>query len=303
MTHIHLPSFTENGAINFGSILDKQKCAELYEDVFNSREWSKNLFRSQEDVENDPQFEKTNPGKGVCNLAEKYDLSFIEDNEILKDHLEGILGRDYEIILKKFIVGVPEDWVPDWLFPLVSEQLVANLNPYIKPEFRDVTCLRGIDYHMDLIDHPDQTGEYVTLYVYLTDVDMGMSPLHLVEKSHMYGATVFPHCLKNEDIEPGTIEYGPDEDHMTKLNKKVLTGEGGTVYLWSSLTLHGTKPTKSDTSRISLRYTIKKNPDNTGTELIDDLLNSSEGHLTMEKTRDDIDLETFEQVKFNKILK
>jgi hypothetical protein len=83
----------------------------------------------------------------------------------------------------------------------------------------------------------------------------------------------------------------------------VLTGEGGTVYLWSSITLHGTKPQKSDKSRISLRYTIKKNSKNNGNELIDDLLNSSKGQLTMKKTRNDIDLKTFEQVKFNKFLK
>jgi hypothetical protein len=67
--------------------------------------------------------------------------------------------------------------------------------------------------------------------------------------------------------------------------------------------LHGTRPQTSDKARISLRYTFKKNDNNKKNELINDLLNSSEGPLTTEKGRDDINLETFEQVKFDKVLR
>ena len=299
----HISSFIENGIIEFGPIIDKKKCAELYEDVLKTRDWSENLFRSQEEVEKDPKFDKANPGLGVFNLAEKYDLSFIEDNEIVKDHLERILGLDYEILLKKFICGVPPNWVPKWLMPEATKKVGANMGRWIKPEYRDITYFRGLEYHQDLIDHPGQTGEYVTFYVYLDDVDIGMSALNVVAKSHMYGATMFPHCLENEDKEACTIDYGPDENHMTTLNTKVLPAERGYAFLWSSITLHGTRPQTSDKARISLRYTFKKNDNNKKNELINDLLNSSEGPLTTEKGRDDINLETFEQVKFDKVLR
>ena len=43
------------------------------------------------------------------------------------------------------------------------------------------------------------------------------------------------------------------------LIKKELVGVAGTVYFWTSTTLHGTRPqTINDDFRISLRYLIKK---------------------------------------------
>ena len=49
---------------------------------------------------------------------------------------------------------------------------------------------------MDLLDYPNFDGDYITLYVYLTDVDNSQSPLKLVENSHKFGPTRFPHYLK-----------------------------------------------------------------------------------------------------------
>ena len=80
----------------------------------------------------------------------------------------------------------------------------------------------------------------------------------------------------------------------------------GTVYLWSSMTLHGTKPTIDDLPKISLRYTIKKNNKLNKKNLpINRLLNKVKGKLYLKIMRDDVKLKSknLDQLKFNKILK
>jgi len=298
-----LKNFEEKGIITLKEILNKDKCDELVAKVEKTRNWSKDLFRSEEDVKLDPQMTKTNPGRGVQNLAEEYDLDFIEKNEHFKSCVNSLVGEDYEIILKKFVVGVPEDWIPRWVQNIVSIKLNGNLGSYIKKDFRNVSYFRGIDYHMDLIDHPGQIGDYITVYVYLNDTDINMSPLHVIENSHHFGPTKFPHFIKNDGED--TIIYGPDENNHKKFNKQILTGNKGTVYFWSSITLHGTKPTKSDKHRISLRYTIKKNKNYKNKVLIDNILNNMNKVKGLDIMRDDIDLNSknLTQLKFNKILK
>ena len=39
------------------------------------------------------------------NLAEKFDLKFIEENPVIQDCMSKVLGPDYNILLKKFIVA------------------------------------------------------------------------------------------------------------------------------------------------------------------------------------------------------
>lgn len=293
-------SFKNLGIIDFGQVLEIEKCVETFNEIKNSRNWSTELFRSQEDVKLNPQFKKVNPGRGVSNFAEKLNLNYIEENRVIKDTLNQILGNDYEIILKKFVVGVPDSWLPDWLKPIISKNLTANLGEYIKKEYRDVTYFRGIDFHMDLIDHPGQIGDYVTLYVYLDNVNEKMSPLHVVEKSHIFGATKFPHEIKIED--KNNIKYGNNSKNLQSFKKRILTGNTGSVYIWSSMTLHGTIPVGGDLPRFSLRYTIKKNSKNKQPFLIDKLLNGVKGYKKLNTMRDDLN-NSFEQVKFNKTLK
>ena len=299
-----LKNFEEKGIITLKEILRKDKCDELLAKVMKTRKWSKELFRSEEGFKLDPQMTKTNPGStGVQNLAEEYDLDFIEKNEHFKKYINYLVGEDYEIILKKFVVAVPESWIPSWLQKNASKKLIANLGPYIKKEFRNVTYFRGIDYHMDLIDHPGEIGDYITAYIYLNDTDISMSPLHVIENSHQFGVTKFPHFIKNDQDD--TVIYGYDKNNHKKFNKQILTGSKGTVYFWSSMTLHGTKPIKSDKHRISLRYTIRKNKKSTKKVLIDSILNNLDNIKGLDIMRDDINVfsKNHTQLKFNKVLK
>lgn len=298
----NLQNFLKNGIIEFGNIIDKKKCKEIYEEVVNSRDLSRNLFRTEEDFLKNPDSKKTNPGRGKNNLAEKFDLSFIEDNLIVKKDIEALVGEDYEILLKNFVIGVPDGWIPNWLKRITEKQLAANLGSYIKPEFRDVTYFRGIDFHMDLIDHANSIGDNITVYLYLNDVTDKMSPINIIEGSHIFGATKFPHFLKNNL--KNSIEYSSNNKNYKKFNKKIFAAKAGSLFLWSSYILHGTQPQQCDVPRISLRYDIKPNKKNKNT-LIKKFLESIQGDLSMNVVRDDIDLNSkdHKQLKFQKILK
>ncbi len=292
--------FLKKGIVEFNQLLNKKKCNDLYKNIIKSRLWGGNLFKSQKSFQKKQQHVKTNPGKGKFNLAEKYDLSFIEENKEIKSILNDILGKDYEIVLKKFVVAVPEDWIPSWLKQKVNNSLAPNLGPFIKNKYRDVTYFRGIDYHMDQIDFPNQSSDFITLYIYLNDTTSRMSPLNIIEESHIFGQTKFPHIIKNCQNN-NYLKYGNKLDKLKRFKKRKLIGKRGTVYIWSSLTLHGTQPQKNkDDFRISLRYIIRKSKKTSETTEINNLLKNISPIKTM---RDDIDLKNFKQLKFSKILK
>lgn len=104
---------------------------------------------------------------------------------------------------------MPDSWIPDWVIHEIDSLGVANLGPYIKPEFHDITYFHGIDFHQDLIDHPNRKADFITLYVYLDDVDEGMAPLAVVPRSHIFGATTFPHKITLHDGQ-NTLTYEDD---------------------------------------------------------------------------------------------
>ena len=64
------------------------------------------------------------------------------------------------IMLKKFVVGVPTDWVPNWVYEETNGQMTSNLGPYIKPIYHDMTYFRGIDFHQDIIDHKSRISDF-----------------------------------------------------------------------------------------------------------------------------------------------
>ena len=281
-------------------MLNEKKCNDLYKKIIKNRLWGSNLFKSQKVFEKKQQYKKTNPGKGKFNLAEKFDLNFIENNKEIKSILNNILGKDYEIVIKKFVVAVPESWIPSWLKQKVNNSLAPNLGPFIKNKYRDVTYFRGIDYHMDQIDFPNQPSDFITLYIYLNDTTSKMSPLNILEGSHIFGQTKFPHIIKKCQNN-NYLRYGTKPNNLKRFKKKKLVGKSGTVYVWSSLTLHGTQPQENkDDFRISLRYIIRKSNKVSKTTEINNLIKNV---LPIKTMRDDVDLKNFKQLKFSKILK
>ena len=47
-----------------------------------------------------------------------------------------VLGRGYEIERRKFVISLPETWVPDWVRAEIEGVSSANINPYVRPELR-----------------------------------------------------------------------------------------------------------------------------------------------------------------------
>ena len=216
--------FLNDGFVNLGSVLDKTVCHELVKKVYETRNFGPELFIEEKQHKDNQKPTKKNPGPGI-NLTEKFNLDFIEKNKIIINTLNFILGIDFEIILKKFVVAAPSYWIPSWLKGKISASLAANLGPYIKEEFRDVSYFRGIDYHMDQIDFPNSNPDFITMYVYLNDTTPEMSPLHVIEKSHIYGPTKFPHFINevNEDY----VIYGLDKNNSKKLNFNFFNNNEG----------------------------------------------------------------------------
>ncbi len=276
--------FLEDGFIDMGQVLDKNAARNLLDQVYASRDFSSALFIDEEQHKKNPRYAKTNPGPGI-NFTEKVDLSFIEENPSFCKAMTAVLGLDYNIILKKFIVGVPDDWIPDWVIRETSGLSASNLGSYIKPEFHDITYFHGVDFHQDLVDHPKRKSDFVTLYVYLDDVDDGMSPLSVVPKSHIFGATTFPHKIAIHNG-TNTLTYDDRQGRKEDFNFKFLTSTAGNIYFWSALTLHGTQPQKVTTPRISLRYLIERGKLDEPC-LIDKLNNQINGPLILESVRDD----------------
>tara|TARA_B100000787_G_scaffold95875_1_gene70763 strand:- start:255 stop:1103 length:849 start_codon:yes stop_codon:yes gene_type:complete len=253
-----LNSFSKKGIIKFDKLLSSENYNRINIKLFQDRKWGKSLFLNEAEFKKQKQFKKINPGKNIQNLTNKYDLSFIEKNQTIGQCLNKILGKNYRIVLKKFIVSVPKDWMPTYVKNLDKKSPLKNLNKFIKKKYRDVTYFQGLDFHMDSIDRQFQSNKFITLYVYLDDVTDDMSPLEILESSHKFGHDTWPHHIRNNTKK--SLLFSIDNKKFYKLKKTVLSGNAGDVFIWTSNTLHGTsKPKiKSRKFRISLRYLIEK---------------------------------------------
>ena len=72
------------------------------------------------------------------------------------------------------------------------------------------------------------TWTLITIYVYLNNVTEKMSPLHVIKKSHEYSYTLFQ-----------------NSDNKKRYDKEILIGNAGSVFVWSCVTMHRTRPFKS----------------------------------------------------------
>lgn len=253
---IDLSEFFETGIHNISKRVDANRAKELLDSVIKTRDFGPELFIDEKTFKKNPKFKGVNPIPGR-NLAESFSEKtfFIDDDIYLIENLKSVLGEGYKIKDKKFVCGVPVSWIPQWVKDYISESGVKNLGPYIKPEYRDITYFCGIDFHQDIIDWPEVGPNFITMYVYLDDVNINDAPLHLIPKTHLFGATKFPHSLKK--VSDCFWEYSDGGNVSEVFEHKLLTGKGGDVSLWHPFVLHGTQPDTSSKPRISLRYLIQ----------------------------------------------
>ena len=304
-----LNNFVKDGAHVFGEILDPKQANILYQKMLSDRNFGENLFLLEKDFLSEQRYLRANPDK-KNNFLNQYEqeLQFVETDKNLQGAINYMLGDDYEVVVKKTICGVPFSWLPQWVAKRIENVNVANLAVYIKPEYRDITYFRGIDYHQDMIDWPKgrqdlDPSTFITLYVYIHNVSDADSPLHLIPKSHKFGGTIFPHKLLN--IKDNEWKYIDDDNRVMDLESMKIIGKTGYVAMWHSCTLHGTQPVKdkSDNMRLSLRYLLAKSNKNKSITGIDIVNSSVNGKLELESTRRDIDIKGEVKIKGNIINK
>ncbi len=295
----------ERGAHLFGEMLDVAKVDELFRQMVSARAFGAGLFMDQAEYLAQENHFNANPTR-MFNFLNDFEepLQFIEQDPRLTAALTEVLGDDYEVVIKKAVCGVPDAWLPDWIRERIRDVNVANLGPYIKKPFRDITYFRGIDFHQDIIDWPQGRVEldpstFLTLYVYLHEVTDYDSPLHLMPGTHQLGATLFPHQLEHLGGERWV--YSDDQGNSLKCTDQKLVGGPGYVGLWHNCTLHGTKPVAHDSEkfRLSLRYVLGKSNGNTQQTAIDTINHTIKGELRPIRTRRDLDAKGIAQVKGN----
>lgn len=252
----NIQQFLDSGILNFSHRVNSEKCQEVLRTVKESRKFGIELFVDEHIFKAAPKYKGVNPRPGR-NFTEKLvdDLDFIESNEFITASLQAILGSKYSVKDKKFVCGVPKQWMPKWVLESIEETGVNNLGPYIKPEYQDITYFAGIDFHQDIIDWPALGPNFITMYVYLEDVGINDAPLHVIPNSHDFGATQFPHKLKH--LEKNKWEYTADDGRKKTVTCELLLGKAGDVSLWHPFIIHGTQPDTNSQPRISLRYLIQ----------------------------------------------
>lgn len=302
-----MKNLMDKGAHIFGEILDKAETQSLYEKMIQARSFGEGLFLTEEEYLLQRDNLNANPSKtfNFLNDFEK-DLRFIESNNKINSLITETLGHDYEIVIKKAVCGVPDSWLPEWVRSKIKDVNVANLGPYIKKPYRDITYFRGIDFHQDIIDWPKgktdlDPAKFLTLYVYLHDVTEMDSPLHILPGSHKLGATLFPHKL--EHTKNNSWIYKGDNGGEETCSDLMLTGKAGYVGIWHNCTLHGTRPVKheSEKFRLSLRYLVGKSKNNLSRTMIDDINSSISGDLSPLLTRKDLNEKGVSIIKGNVI--
>ena len=286
------------GYHRFGEVVDPVAASRLLGEVRALRRFDESLFLSEAEFDADPQYRGVNPQPGH-NMLERFEdrLGLVEAEPAIVSAVAALLGPDYEILNKKLVCGVPAKAVPDWLKARIHGNPVNNLGAYVRPEYRDITYFYGIDFHQDLIDYKEREADFLTLYVYLHPVDAHDAPLFLLENSHRFGGTVFPHGLTREW--EGFWTYRDGRGQEMRARQLMLTGGTGFAAMWHACTLHGTQPDAADRERISLRYLLAKRP---GAKAAIDRVNATlQGPLSLASTRVDLDASGAAQLKANAV--
>lgn len=281
-----LNNFLESGYIKKENIFDNNQIDSIFDEVKKTRQLDHSLFFSKKEYffrknldiylknkipklyEKYVNFKKRyfpTPKQPEAfrkskNLANNLDLDFIEKNESFVEMCNTILGENYTVILKKIVISAAEQWMPNYVIDELKHDEIKGLKDFVLPKYRDVTYFNGIAFHQDYIDQHGRDLRYITGYIYLNDVDITMSPLYLILKSHKFLATKFPHNLKYDKVNEEFTYYDDLFDKcLERLKYLTLTGKKGSAYFWTPYTLHGTPQQLGNEPRISLRYLIKSN--------------------------------------------
>ena len=291
--------FLENGYMQLPNFFSEKKIKRIRSQIIKTRSFKK-IFVSRKYFLKNKEYKGTNPRPGR-NLAEKLDTNFIFSNKKFRKELEIILGKRCRILDYKFVVAVPNKIIPKWIVNIIDNDPIANMGGFLKEKYRDMTYFRGIDFHQDIIDYPDRPSDFITVYLYFDKVTNNTSPLYILKKSHLLGASIFPHKIKK--IKDNLFQYINDYKDKKNVELLKLTGRVGSIYCWNSNLLHGTQPHNSNQPRISMRILVEKNSNKISNCLLDIANKKIKRNLILNKTRIDLTASGKPKIKKNIIKK
>ena len=254
-------NFPNNGFCISNTKLDREPCLQLRKLINKERPITNNIFYSSEKEFSDKgRYNNYAPGVGH-NFLESCDLDFIENDKGFNKFCSSIIGENFQILKKSVIRSTPPKFIPKWVKQKVKNIGRPNLNPYVRDEYQDVQFFLCTDFHQD---KTRQKSEFVTVYIYLDDVEKKNSALQILLSSHHLGFTSYPHNLRQSDLDPSLWFYNDAFGNYKECNEITVTGRSGTFSCFHNLTLHGTGYNHESNPRISLRYLIgNRSLDNT----------------------------------------
>jgi len=256
-----ISNYPENGCADLGNLLDPVACRNLREWINKRRPVSKHIFYSSEaEFKANGRWQNYAPGRSDHNLLldPELDLSFIEKNPQFVDLMQKLCGDNYCVFKKSIIRSLPRWATPEWLLDYVIDVGRPNMNPFVRDEFQDVQYFLYTDFHQDKT-RPE--SDFVTVYIYLDEVDSKYSALQILTGSHKFGMTVYPHSVRRSIRDKNVWFYSDGLGNHMKSPLKTLTGGPGSVNCFHCMTVHGSGFNDSENPRISLRYLISKGTD------------------------------------------
>ncbi len=262
-------------------------CSELNKSIKKKLKINSRIFLNKKSYLKNRKHIKTG------DILSKLNIDFILKNKKIKDTVENVIGKNYLLVSKRVICGIPEKYLPNYI---TQKENIRNINlgHFIKKKYRIVRYFNGIDFHQDQMDYSGTKCNVVTLYVYLDEVSRKKSPLIILPKSHKLGPDLFPHNLKKER---NKILYKTRKNKKIRTNEHKLVGKAGESWLWHSCMLHGTRSNISTSSRFSLRLLFKKNKKNKNTPV--DKINKIFKDIRGYKITNEFDNNTYDNVYKN----
>tara|TARA_B100000674_G_scaffold428724_1_gene384129 strand:+ start:386 stop:1309 length:924 start_codon:yes stop_codon:yes gene_type:complete len=247
--------FIKNGYLSLSNIFDARKVIALQKKLKRFAPNEKKIFyKNFKTFKKKTRFTKITPGLNDNNilLNEGINLDFIEKNTKFNSILKSFFAGDYYIESKWLIKVLPRRIMPKWVSEEVKDIGMPQLNMYIKNEYRNISYLNGLDYHQD---NGGKLRNSTTVLIYLDSVlDSKDGPIRMLDKSHILGATHYPHyCRISSDKKK--IYYSDLKGNHILSNEVSIFGTNGTSIFFNGYTLHGSTINDNQTrTRLALRY-------------------------------------------------
>lgn len=257
--------FINNGYLALSNIFDVKRIKILQKKLNKiTPSETKIFYKNLSTFKKKTRFTKITPGLNDNNilLDKSINLNFIEKNIKFQKILKSFFRGDYSIESKWLIKVLPRKIMPKWVSEEVKDIGMPQLNMYIKDEYRNISYLNGLDYHQD---NGGKLRNATTVLIYLDSVmDKKNGPIRMLDKSHVLGATHYPHyCRVSSDKKK--IYYSDLRGNHILTKEVSILGINGTSIFFNGYTLHGsTINDNQKKTRLALRYVFspKKNNKN-----------------------------------------